>query len=69
MVFGGAPYELRVWDFEGTKMRPVGIVKSSTSVSDDALFSVNEALKRLFTVVDDSTESSEDIVTRLLGGL
>lgn len=67
--YGGAPYELRVWEFEGAKVQPIGTVKSSTNVSDSVQFMVNEALKRLFKIVDESTESSEEIVDRLLGGL
>lgn len=67
--YGGAPYEFRVWEFEGTKMRPVGMVESSTNVADGARFSVNEALQRLFLAVDESTESGEEIVDRLLDGL
>ena len=67
--YGGAPYELRVWEFEGTKVHPIGTVKSSTNVGDSVQFEVNDALKRLFMAVDESTESSEEIVDRLLGGL
>jgi hypothetical protein len=66
--YGGAPYEFRVWEFEGTKIHSLGTVKSSTNVGDSVQFEVNEALKRLFMAVDESTESSEQIVDRLLGG-
>ena len=68
-AYGGAPYELRVWEFEGTKMHPVGAVKSSTNVADSVQFELNAALKRLFVTVDESTETSGQIVDRLLRGL
>ena len=48
---------------------PIGTVKSSTNVGDSVQFEVNEALKKLFMAVDESTESSKQIVDRLLGGL
>lgn len=67
--YGGAPYELRVWEFEGTKMHPIGALKSSTNVADSVQFELNSALKRLFVSVDESTESSGQIVDRLLKGL
>lgn len=64
--YGGAPYELRVWEFEGTALRPIGKIRSSSNVTDADSFRLNESLRHLYVAVDESTESSDEIVDRLL---
>jgi hypothetical protein len=67
--YGGAPFEFRVWELKDGALRPIGVSRSSTNLSDSVQLRVNTALQNLFAVVDRSTETSEEIVDRLLGGL
>lgn len=66
---GGSPYELRVWELQGARMVAVAEITSSISLADPNQFELNDALKELFTLVDEMTETSEQIVDRLLGNL
>jgi hypothetical protein len=68
-AYGRAPYELKIWEYDGTKTNSIGAVKSSTAVSDAASFEVNQGLEQLFAVVDGSVESEDEIVDRLLRGI
>lgn len=67
--FGRAPFELSVWQLEGAKTKAVDSVRSSLDVSDYSALSLNAALQELFQTVDSTTESSAQIVDRLLRDL
>jgi hypothetical protein len=67
--FGRAPFELNVWEFRGLTTHPIGSLKSSTSVGVAQSYKLNQQLEELFKVVNASTETSEQIVDRLLAGL
>jgi hypothetical protein len=66
--FAKAPYHLEVWEMQGLKQVPLGSVRSSAVVDSESM-DLNKALETLFGVVDQTTESGEQIVSRLLGEL
>ena len=64
-----APFELRIWESRDGKSRLIDSIRSSTNVGASDEYKVNLQLAELFRVVDDSVESGEEIVDRLLGDL
>lgn len=64
-----APFELSVGSFDGTKLRQIGSLRSTTSVTDPQRFQLNAKLEELFTTVNGSIESPRETVDRLLRDL
>jgi hypothetical protein len=63
-----APFQLEVWQMQGLRQTPLGSVRSSANPFADGIV-LNNALETLFQVVDETTESGEEIVSRLLDEL
>lgn len=67
-MFAKAPFRLEVWEMQGLRQTPLGSVRSSASYGVGEA-ELNSALEKLFMVVDETTESGDQIVSRLLDEL
>lgn len=67
--YGKAPYELTVWYQRGSKLVPLDHLVSTTDITNMENRQLNVQLGNLFRTVQNTTDGTADIVSRLLGDL